>query len=111
MTHQVVGRPRQLEKRGPPSLPLPWARPPRLLLWPAQGQGHHDYGASCSAKCISPAHLPGSRKAFAEGADSLEKTLMLGKTEGTERRGRQRMRWLDGISDSVDVSLSNSGRW
>ena len=38
--------------------------------------------------------------------DSLEKTLMLGKSEGGRRRGRQRMRWLDGITDSVDMSLS-----
>ena len=38
--------------------------------------------------------------------DSLEKNLMLGKTEGGRRRGRQRMRWLDGITDSVDMSLS-----
>ena len=38
--------------------------------------------------------------------DSLEKTLMLGKIEGRRRRGRQRMRWLDGATDSVDVSLS-----
>ena len=38
--------------------------------------------------------------------DSLEKTLMLGKIEGERRRGRQRMRWLDGISDSMDMSLS-----
>ena len=37
--------------------------------------------------------------------DSLEKTLMLGKIEGRRRRGRQRMRWLDGITDSVDMSL------
>ena len=39
-------------------------------------------------------------------ANSLEKTLMLGKIEGRRRRGRQRMRWLDGITDSTDVSLS-----
>ena len=38
-------------------------------------------------------------------ADSFEKTLMLGKIEGRSRRGRQRMRWLDGITDSVDMSL------
>ena len=39
-------------------------------------------------------------------ADSFEKTLMLGKIEGGRKRGRQRMRWLDGITDSVDMSLS-----
>ena len=39
-------------------------------------------------------------------ADSLEKTLMLGKTEGRRRRGRQRMRWLDGITDLMDMSMS-----
>ena len=40
-----------------------------------------------------------------QGTDSLEKTLMLGKVEGRRRRGRQRMRWLDGITDSRDMSL------
>ena len=39
-------------------------------------------------------------------ADSLEKTLMLGQTEGRRRKGQQRMRWSDGITDSMDVSLS-----
>ena len=40
------------------------------------------------------------------GANSLEKTLMLGKIEGRRRRGQQRMRWLDSITDSMDISLS-----
>ena len=43
--------------------------------------------------------------------DSLEKTLMLGKIEGGRRRGQQRMRWLDVITESMDMHLSKSGSW
>ena len=44
-------------------------------------------------------------------ADSFEKTVMLGKIEGRKRRGRQRMRWFDGIIDSMNMGLVNSGSW
>ena len=50
-------------------------------------------------KEIQPVHLM-------QRTDSLEKTLMLGKIEGERRRGRQRMRWLNGVTDSMDMSLS-----
>ena len=51
---------------------------------------------------LKPQHLGHLKRR----SDSLEKTLMLGKIEGGKKRGRQKMRWLDGITDSVDMSLS-----
>ena len=51
-------------------------------------------------------HSPWGRKELDTTEESLEKTLMLGGVGGRRRRGRQRMRWLDGITDSTDVSLS-----
>ena len=74
------------------------------------------------SKDIQPVHSKGNQSCSLEGlmlklklqyfghlmgrTDSLEKTLMLGKIEGGRRRGRQRMRWLEGITDSVNMSLS-----
>ena len=62
---------------------------------------HHDsQGLTLKLKLQYAGHLM-------QRADSLEKTLMLGKTEGRKRRGRQKMRWLDGITHSTDMHLSN----
>ena len=60
-------------------------------------------------KEISPEYAEAESPIFGhliQKTDSLEKTLMLGKIEGGRRRGRERMRWLDGIPDSMDISLS-----
>ena len=69
-----------------------------------------DSGESLDCKEIQPVHPKGDQAwvfvQLMRRVDSLEKTLMLGGIGGRRRRGRQRMRWLDGIADSMDVSLS-----
>ena len=67
----------------------------------SEGDQPWDFFGRNDAKAETPVLWPLMRR-----VDSLEKTLMLGGTEGKRRRGRQRMRWLDGITDSMDVSLS-----
>ena len=66
----------------------------------SEGDQPWDFFGRNDAKAETPILWPPMRR-----ADSLEKTLMLGKIEGRRRRGQQRMRWLDGITDSMDMSL------
>ena len=67
----------------------------------SEGDQPWDFFGRNDAKAETPVRWPLMRR-----VDSLEKTLMLGGTGGRRRKGRQRMRWLDGITDSMDVSLS-----
>ena len=67
----------------------------------SEGDQPWDFFGRNDAKAETPVLWPPHRR-----VDSLEKTLMLGRTGGRRRRGRQRMRWLDGITDLMDVSLS-----
>ena len=67
----------------------------------SEGDQPWDFFGRNDAKAETPVRWPPHAR-----IDSLEKTLMLGGIEGRRRRGRQRMRWLDGITDSMDVSLS-----
>ena len=67
----------------------------------SEGDQPWDFFGRTDAKAETPVLWPPHQR-----VDSLEKTLMLGGIGGSRRRGRQRMRWLDGITDSMDVSLS-----
>ena len=71
-------------------------------IQPAHPKGNQSWGFTgrTDAEAETPILWP------PDGANSLEHTLMLGKIEGRRRRGHQRMRWLDGITDSMDMSLS-----
>ena len=68
----------------------------------SEGDQHWDFFGRNDAKAETPVLWP----SHAKRVDSLEKTLMLGGIGGRRRRGRPRMRWLDGITDSMDLSLS-----
>ena len=81
-------------------LRVPWtARRSNQSILKEISPGYSLEGLMLKLKCQYFAHLM-------QRTDSLGKTLMLGKIEGRRRRGRQRMRWLDGITDSVNMSLS-----
>ena len=78
---------------------VPWtARRSNQSILKEISPGYSLYGLMLKLKLQYFGHLM-------RRADSLEKTLMLGKIEGRSRRGRQRMRWLDGITDSMDMGL------
>ena len=80
-------------------LRVPWtARRFNQSIWQEISPGYSLEGLMLKLKLQYFGHLM-------QRADSLEKTLMLGKSEGRRRRGRQRMRWLDGITDSMDMGL------
>ena len=79
---------------------VPWtARRPNQSILKEISPEYSLEGLMLELKLLSFGHLMGR-------TDSFEKTLMLGKIEGRRRRGRQRMRWLDGITDSMDMSWS-----
>ena len=79
---------------------VPWtARRPNLSILKEISPGYSLEGLMLKLKLQHFGHLM-------RRADSFEKTLMLGKIEGRSRRGQQRMRWLDGITDSMDMNLS-----
>ena len=73
-----------------------------IQLVHSEGDQPWDFFGRNDAKAETPVLWPPHAKSF----DSLEKTLMLGGIGGMRKRGRQRMRWLDGITDSMDMSLS-----
>jgi len=84
---------------------VPWtARRSNQSILKEIGPGCSLEGLMLKLKCQYSGHLM-------RRADSLEKTLMLGEIGGRRRRGQQRMRWLDGITDSMDMSWVNSGSW
>ena len=80
---------------------VPWTARRSIQLVHSEGDQPWDFFGRNDAKAETPVLWPLMRR-----VDSLEKILMLGGIEGRRRRGRQRMRWLDGITDSMDVSLS-----
>ena len=87
-----------------------------MVLWGAPSLPYHNLSSGYTGVSTSLEGLMLKLKLqyfeqLMQTADSLEKTLMLGKIEGRKRRGRQRMRWLDGITDSMDMGLGKPRSW
>ena len=88
---------KELNCAGENSLRVPWTARRSILKETSPGCSLEGLMLKLKLQCFG---------CLMQRTDSLEKTLMLGKTEGRRRRGQQRMKWLDGITNSMDMSLS-----
>ena len=104
--HLILRHPLLLRPPLPPSIRVFFNESVIHIRWPKYWSFSINISPECSLKALILKLKLQYFGLLMRRADSLEKTLMLGKIEGGRRRGRQRMRWLDGITDSMDMDLS-----